>query len=185
MNKETLEKLIEEKLSTHEIAKETNQSQTNVRYWLRKFGLNTYNSPLNTKRCVICNEQLNGLKTRFCSRVCKNKGLSNNPNNYFYQESRAKQRKLALIELSGGSCQICGYKKNWAALTFHHLNPTNKLFCIDLRKCGNTNWKSLVMEAEKCQLLCQNCHAEVHHPHCEMVGGGGNDPQGPIKGARL
>jgi 5-methylcytosine-specific restriction endonuclease McrA len=72
--------------------------------------------------------------------------------------------------MSGGCCSICGYKKNYSALQFHHLNPEDKVFNLDGRKLSNTNWESIKKEWEKCQLLCSNCHAEIHNPDKEMKG---------------
>ncbi|WP_125916732.1 hypothetical protein [Hymenobacter coccineus] len=35
---------------------------------------------------------------------------------------------------------------------------------LDMRVLSNRNWDVIVAEASKCELLCSNCHAEVHHP---------------------
>jgi uncharacterized protein YfdQ (DUF2303 family) len=70
--------------------------------------------------------------------------------------------------MSGGACNKCGYKKNYAALTFHHLDPTNKVFTVDSRRLSNTNWNSILEEWKKCELLCANCHSELHNPNCEL-----------------
>ena len=59
-------------------------------------------------------------------------------------------------------CEICGYDKNHSALCFHHLH--NKLFPLDIRNCSNRKWEDLLNEALKCQVLCHNCHMEIHHP---------------------
>ncbi len=68
--------------------------------------------------------------------------------------------KLKLVEEFGGCCQKCGYNKCVRALHFHHKNPKEKLFSIS----GQGQTRSLDRtrrEAEKCILLCSNCHAEV------------------------
>jgi hypothetical protein len=62
----------------------------------------------------------------------------------------------------------CGYNKNTAALQFHHINPEDKLFQLDLRSLSNRKWSEIETEAEKCILLCSNCHAEYHHPECDL-----------------
>ena len=69
--------------------------------------------------------------------------------------------KALLVAGFGGQCGICGYSKSHRALTFHHLDPTTKLFSV----AGNgipRAWKRLIDEAKKCVMLCNNCHAEVH-----------------------
>jgi hypothetical protein len=46
------------------------------------------------------------------------------------------------------------------ALEFHHLDPAKKEFEVNYRGCT----RSLAVfraEADKCVLLCSNCHAEV------------------------
>ncbi len=164
MDRNKLEKLISENLSTHGIAKRMNQSQTNVRYWLKKHGLNTNYVANCNSVCSTCGAALKGKQTKFCSKQCKDDTYTSNPNNYLAQQARAKSRKLQLINYKGGECEVCGYKKNYSALTFHHKDPTNKTFTVDSRRCSNTNWESLVKEADKCSLLCHNCHAELHHP---------------------
>ena len=75
-------------------------------------------------------------------------------------ENRRK-RKRQLVEMFGGKCVICGYKKCQQALEFHHTNPSNKDFNI-ARKGACRSWEKVVEEARKCILVCANCHAEIH-----------------------
>lgn len=74
------------------------------------------------------------------------------------------KRKLQLIERLGGRCQKCGYCANMAALHFHHSDPNSKAIKLDMRVLSNRTWEVIIAEASKCELLCSNCHAEVHHP---------------------
>jgi len=59
---------------------------------------------------------------------------------------------------------MCGYTRNLTALCFHHQDPRSKSFTIDIRRCSNSSWTTLLTEAVKCRLLCLNCHAELHNP---------------------
>lgn len=72
---------------------------------------------------------------------------------------RTKQR---LIAYKGGKCEICGYNKDCpSSFHFHHKNPSEKSFGIGSK--GITRKLELLkQEVDKCQLLCANCHAEVH-----------------------
>ena len=70
-----------------------------------------------------------------------------------------RRMKLKAIEYKGGSCQKCGYNKSPAALVFHHRDTTEKDFNIGSRVI---KWESLKPELDKCDLLCQNCHHELH-----------------------
>ena len=74
------------------------------------------------------------------------------------------QRKKTLVERKGGKCQKCNYRKNLAALEFHHINPELKSFQLDLRSLSNRSMERILSEADKCMLVCSNCHAEIHNP---------------------
>lgn len=172
MDIELLKNLIEEGLSTYKIAKRVGKSQTTIRYWLKKHKLSTESSANfidtgtgNGLFCSVCGSELQGRRHKFCSNVCKSNSPSKNNRDYECQQKRSKERKIKLIEMSGGGCEICGYNRNMSALCFHHLDEKNKSFPLEARKLSNTNWESIVNEWEKCQLLCHNCHAEVHYPH--------------------
>lgn len=86
-----------------------------------------------------------------------------NPNCYENQKKRGLERKIYFINQLGGCCSKCGYKHNIAALEFHHVNPEEKEFQIDMRKLSNTSMDKLQKEIDKCVLLCANCHREEHN----------------------
>jgi len=118
------------------------------------------------KRCVTCNKALRGRQTRFCSRSCKNADTNNRHQAYTAQQRRGRERKLKLIDLKGSRCERCGYRRNYAALEFHHPDPRQKEFQLDIRALSNRRWDMVVAEAKKCILMCANCHAEEHNPDC-------------------
>jgi len=69
-------------------------------------------------------------------------------------------KKIKLVELYGGCCRACSYTKTTSNLHFHHVNPLTKKFSISH---GYTrSWEDLIIEANKCILLCSNCHTEIH-----------------------
>lgn len=70
--------------------------------------------------------------------------------------------KLDMIKYKGGKCQSCGYDKYYGALTFHHLNPTQKRY--EWKQMKFIHRKLIRKELDKCVLLCNNCHAEEHAP---------------------
>lgn len=79
-------------------------------------------------------------------------------------ESVQKRRKILkeeLIAYKGGKCEICGYDKCNAALEFHHINPNEKEFGISVSGVTRSI-EELKKEADKCLLLCCNCHRELH-----------------------
>ncbi len=73
-------------------------------------------------------------------------------------KERQRRTKKALIEYKGGKCSVCGYNKCQQALDFHHTGK--KSFTIGNRKGAPI--EVLKKEADKCILLCRNCHAELH-----------------------
>lgn len=106
-------------------------------------------------------------------KVCKKHGLTTfaySPSNKKYYckkcssdnvTNRRRKIKEELVAYKGGKCEICGYDKCIDALTFHHINPEEKSFGISN---GNIkNLSALKKEADKCILLCANCHAEIHY----------------------
>ena len=118
--------------------------------------------------CVNCNKALTGRQRKFCSRACKNSFNNVYYQSYLAQQKRGLTRKLELLKLHGGACKKCNYKKNFAALEFHHTDSATKNFQLDLRSLSNRRWEVVLEEADKCILLCSNCHAELHHPECKL-----------------
>lgn len=113
----------------------------------------------NRKYCLTCSPfGAHNTRTR------ENKTVKVDANAKFrrWQKKARHDRKMELIRLFGGECRICGYNTPCpAAFTFHHVDPSQKVFEIGsiglLRK-----WVELVAEARNCVLLCCRCHAEFH-----------------------
>lgn len=74
---------------------------------------------------------------------------------------RRKELRQKAINLWGGKCKICGYKKCDKALEFHHIDGKDKEFGISQRGVTRS-WKKVEQELKKCILICANCHREVH-----------------------
>jgi hypothetical protein len=124
----------------------------------------TYMNAPETPCCIICGESLRGRQKAFCSRHCKSRHTNYHHQSYGKQQERGRIRKLELVLKLGGHCMVCGYARNLAALEFHHREPGSKIFQLDTRSLANRNWREIELEAEKCLLLCSNCHAEWHNP---------------------
>src|SRR5207237_908 len=82
-----------------------------------------------------------------------------NAKTYRYQKKQRKQLKLELMSERGGQCEACSYRGSIAALEFHHRDPGAKEFRISSMSVSRAR---LWLEAAKCELLCANCHREVH-----------------------
>jgi hypothetical protein len=72
-------------------------------------------------------------------------------------------RKLAVLHehKRERGCARCGYSESGYALDFHHRDPSTKDFAIG-RVLG-VSWERIWAEVEKCDVLCRNCHAVLHH----------------------
>jgi hypothetical protein len=68
--------------------------------------------------------------------------------------------KVKAVQYLGGQCQLCGYHKNIKALEFHHRDPAQKDFGIGAHR--GRDFDKIRIELDKCDLLCANCHREVH-----------------------
>tara|TARA_B110000211_G_C13875846_1_gene462893 strand:+ start:190 stop:723 length:534 start_codon:yes stop_codon:yes gene_type:complete len=174
MKKEYLAKCVQRKMSINMIAEERNCSGSTVKHWLKKYELKTSaTAGPRTKRiedkhfCSKCEEHLpysdfHLRKRGGYSGHCKKCNIIVTKERLEYNYVT---RKRKAIEIKGGCCEKCGYKKNLTALCFHHKDPSTKSFGIDGRQLRMRKWELILEELNKCSLLCHNCHMEEHHPH--------------------
>ena len=168
-----LETLVAQGLTLVEIAETLDRSTSTVRYWLQRYVLKT--DPRN-RRAQVEQAKAEG-RTRVTS-TCRHHGETE-----FHIESSgrlrcvrcrgeavARRRRLTkeiLVDEAGGSCRICGYDRDVAALQFHHIDPSQKEFSLAMN--GVTRGiEAMRREAGKCILLCANCHAEVEVGRTEV-----------------
>lgn len=119
-------------------------------------------------KCIICekdfrikpNGRQGGNNRQFCYD-CLPEGIEK-------AKDRAKaakflvSQKLEKEKISRG-CDICGYNVCGAALEWHHVNNDKEFAPSSIGVC---NWETLEKyrkETQKCQLLCSNCHREIHN----------------------
>lgn len=117
------------------------------------------------KYCNYCGNEFvpTSNNQKYCKSECLSKSRRANPDRKSYQvgyvTERRKTIKQKAVDYLGGKCKICGYNKCLAALEFHHRNPKEKERAISsLHK----TWNKIKEELDKCDLLCSNCHREVH-----------------------
>lgn len=148
-----------------------------------------YKSCMN-KQCLICNLEfpsritIDGKKhslinRKHCLRCVPFKSKNGNGKQYSQWSearkarhravaaSKGLQRKKTLVNLAGGKCQICGYDKCLRALTFHHRSPDDKKFELNTSEMKSKNWDLVLLELNKCDLLCVRCHVEIHDKEFE------------------
>jgi len=173
MDKKELQTQIDKGCTLRQLADCFEVSQSTIRHWLKKYNLKTKNKPYNNAG-------------RYEFRPCKCGEA--NPDNFYkkkghrywhlckkcYKEAYGKKRLDRLkrirkesIAYKGEECIRCGYSKCIAALEFHHRDPAEK----------DPNWKRMRVssldrmkeELDKCDLLCSNCHKEVHYMEGEWM----------------
>lgn len=80
-----------------------------------------------------------------------------------------RRKKRRAVEYMGGECHICGYKKCYAALEFHHLDRKTKGKLTPTQLITQRSWEELIKELDKCILVCSNCHKEIHWGQVEIA----------------
>jgi hypothetical protein len=78
-----------------------------------------------------------------------------------YARKWTRELKLYFMNILGGKCQRCGYNRCLAALDFHHINPEDKEVTEEWKRRKKTFEEKI--KSGKIQLLCANCHRELHH----------------------
>lgn len=74
---------------------------------------------------------------------------------------RRQKIKSMVVEYKGGKCLLCGYKKYVGAFDLHHIDGSTKEFGLSMQGLTRS-WEKTKAEADKCVLVCTNCHREVH-----------------------
>jgi transposase len=164
--RDQLEQLIVEGLSVREIGERLGVSYTTVRYWLRRYELRTgHGAQIAETRA--------GRETgrRHLERTCPTHGLTEFvlDGRGYYRCTRCRVERVAtrrqrvkatLVAEAGGRCHLCGHDECPQALHFHHRDPATKSFGMSVGGLTRS-LAALRAEAEKCVLLCANCHAAV------------------------
>jgi transposase len=167
--REQLADFVEAGMTIAEIAENVGRSKATVRHWLARYGLKTQSGRGRRPAVQAKRAKESGLAT--VTMRCARHGDAE-----FYLEGRGyyrckqcrsaavarRRRKMKeiLVTEAGGACCICGYDSNMRALHFHHVDPSQKRIAINA-KGVTLALETLRVEAQKCVLLCSNCHAEV------------------------
>ncbi len=164
IGREVLAAVVAEGLSVREIAERLGRSSSTVGHWMRRYGLKTRRAELWALPT--------GARPPEITRECATHGLTGYRRTGTHghyrclrcRAARVAQRrrdvKAILVREAGGKCQRCGYDRWLGALQFHHLDPVQKEFNLALRGVARSLDRARA-EAQKCALLCANCHAEV------------------------
>jgi len=111
------------------------------------------------KTCTTCHKEKP--LSDFYKQADRKKGASSCKSCFNrYCVDRWIQKKKDAINYKGGKCNRCGYDDHYAALQFHHMDPTTK--DVMWNKLRLRSWDKIVVELDKCDLLCANCHSIEH-----------------------
>ena len=105
------------------------------------------------------------MKQALCHHLQGDVAMSKNAK---YVDSWRIRTKRKLVLMYGGKCVRCGYNKDYpGAYHFHHREPNTKEFELSSISHG---FDACLEEAKKCDLLCANCHSEVHADERKRAG---------------
>jgi transposase len=162
VDRELLERLVGEGLSSRAIGRELGVSQATVRHWLNRYELRTRLTRVQR------DAQEDGPVMRSCPvhgpavyvRYGANDHLRCGQCRKDRVAARRRHIKAVLVAEAGGRCAVCGYDRYLGALQFHHVDREDKEFNLALRGVARSLERCRA-EMGKCILLCANCHAEV------------------------
>jgi len=109
-------------------------------------------------RCIYCNESSEasmmskggGRHSKTLCKSCHN----------LRTIARGKRNREKYVAYLGGCCIHCGYSKCLDALDFHHKDPDTKDPAF--RSFRYWGLEKAKLELAKCELVCANCHREIH-----------------------
>lgn len=156
--KDELQQLIDEGLSSYQIATKLEVPRSTIQSRLKKFGIKSNSlsfsdKPKSAHSCSRCGctdvDKFYGHKKYICAECFKKESLD-----------RFRKNKKMAVDLLGSSCSRCGYNKSVSALEFHHSDPSVK----DPKFSNMSHWSfaRIKDELNTCVLLCSNCHRELH-----------------------
>lgn len=127
------------------------------------------------KRCSECRdlkpfsefhkrtESADGYATfcKVCKRIADKRARDKKPEHY----NRIKRIRIRGVRAkvneykSSRGCINCSEKEP-SCLDMHHLDPTIKE--NSLNKLSQHSWDAFLLEAQKCVVICSNCHRKLH-----------------------
>jgi transposase len=152
--------------TVREAAADLGVGYSTVRHWLKRLGLETQTVIRRREERQARARGVLGVK-RVCPKHGKTIFVARAEGGFRCGKCRIaavsnwrRRIKKRLVQRAGGACEICGYHRYDGALQFHHVDADSKAFAIS-RNGTTRSWAELCGEADKCALLCANCHAEV------------------------
>jgi hypothetical protein len=133
-----------------------------------KIGREESNKNLIEINCEVCDKIF--LPTTSLNKICSEQcsWQKSRPAHKAARKKRIYERKTLLLNKFDNKCSICGYNKCSRSLTFHHIDSSTKEFTLDSGNLFRYTLNKILLESEKCKLLCQNCHSNLHEKEREQ-----------------
>jgi len=145
-----LREIYKERIPLEEISKRLKRSKKSIKRKAQNLGLHRERVPPNKSKS---RQPQNVIDKRYYEK--------NKEEIYRRKMNRRKKLKEEAIKISGGKCSVCGYDKCLSALEFHHNHEDKEGHVSTFIKKGSR--QKVLKEAEKCIILCANCHRELHY----------------------
>lgn len=168
MEYDYLNTLLLEGKSIQQISKISNKGVTTIRYWMKKYGLQSKFKSFSEKnnnpkpKCLVCENEINKNSKKYCSLDCQqifqyNQRLENWISGKSTPSARTFFKKY-LTETHGYKCSCCGiseWNKKPIVLEIDHIdgNPENN-------------------EPDNLRLICPNCHSQTETYKGKNAGNG-------------
>jgi len=153
MEKQIIKLYLEEKLFCTEIAKRLKIHRATVSRTLKK-----NNIKIKYKTALI--------KYTHCS-ICEREIKDNKGNKSKCNTCTTKLRRYVIkrdaVKYKGGKCIKCGWFGEISVFDFHHREPNEKEFNLSSVGVTTRKWNDVKKELDKCDLLCANCHRQIHY----------------------
>lgn len=101
--------------------------------------------------CRTCNKEYQR------AWVSKNRSTHNEKSRSSQAKLRKKRLNQYLSLFDGRSCESCG-ESRIPCLDFDHIDPKTKSFNVSQGFRLNKSWEEILIESQKCTILCANCH---------------------------
>jgi transposase-like protein len=165
IDRELLAEIVACELSIRDMAELFDRSPTTIRHWLDKHGLES--GPKRRRAAALAADREG---RREVELLCGHHGPTRHvrrADGFRCARCEAarvvawrRKVKRILVDEAGGACALCGFDECAAALQFHHVDPATKSFALS-REGVTRSLARARAEAQKCVLLCANCHAKV------------------------
>ena len=116
--------------------------------------------------CQYCDQEFSYYReTSSIRKACYNCIPENKSNDAALIRRLVKNK---IIRLKGGKCQVCNNTYPNSVYDLHHIDPNEKDFNLG-NKTSTVKMDVCLQEAEKCILVCANCHRMIHSEDIQIT----------------